>query len=84
MDIGAVKYKDGILQLNENKQILGIPSEVWAYQIGGYKVLDKWFKSHMGETLTLGSFTHIENIVGLIAETIRIQGELAEMHRTED
>ena len=80
MEIGAVKYINGVLQLNENKRILGIPSEVWDYQIGGYQVLDKWFKSHKGETLTLESFTHIENIVGLIAETIKIQNNLSRMH----
>ena len=82
MVIGALKYKDGVLQLNANKRIVGIPKEVWDYQIGGYQVLDKWFKSHKGEALTLGSFTHIENIVGLIAETIRIQNELSGMHES--
>ena len=81
MEIGAVKYKDGVLQLNANKRIVGIPKEVWDYQIGGYQVLDKWFKSHKGEALTLGSFTHIENIVGLIAETCRIQNELRKIHQ---
>ena len=84
MEIGAVKYKDGVLQLNANKRIVGIPKEVWDYQIGGYQVLDKWFKSHKGEALNLGSFTHIENIVGLIAETIRIQNELSEMHKPKE
>lgn len=81
MEIGAVKYKDGVLQINANKRIVGIPKEVWDYQIGGYQVLDKWFKSHKGEALTLGSFTHIENIVGLIAETCRIQNELRKIHQ---
>ena len=57
---------------------------MWDYNIGGNQVLDKWFKSHKGEALTLESFTHIENIVGLIAETIRIQNELGEMHKPED
>jgi hypothetical protein len=84
MEIGAAKYKDGVLQLNANKRIVGIPKEVWDYQIGGYQVLDKWFKSHKGEALNLGSFTHIENIVGLIAETIRIQNELSEMHKPKE
>ncbi len=63
-----------------NKRILGIPIQVWNYQIGGYQVLDKWFKSHRGETLTIGKYSHIENIVGLIAETITIQNELAKSH----
>ena len=80
MEIGAIKYKNGVLQLNANKHITGIPQDVWEYQIGGYKVLDKWFKEHKGETLTIDSFTHIENVVGLLEETIRLREHLGRMH----
>lgn len=80
MEIGAVKYKNGELLLNTNKRIKGISADVWEYQIGGYQVLDKWFKEHRGEALTIESFTHIENVVGLLAETIKIQEELRLLH----
>ena len=80
MEIGAVKYKNGTLQLNGNKCIIGISQEVWNYQIGGHQVLDKWFKEHKGETLTIDFFAHIENIVGLLEETIRIKEELKNSH----
>lgn len=63
MEIGAVKYKNGILQFNANKCIIGISQDVWEYQIGGHQVLDKWFKEHKGETLTIDSFTHIDGWV---------------------
>ena len=43
MEVGAIKYKNGVLQLNANKRITGISQEVWKYQIGGHQVLDKWF-----------------------------------------
>ena len=59
MEIGSIKYKDGVLHLNANKRILGISADVWDYRIGGYQVLDKWFKSHKGEALTIDSFEHI-------------------------
>ena len=80
LEIGAIKYKKGVLQLNKNKQILGISKEVWDYQIGGYKVLDKWFKEHKGEILNIDKFNHIENIVGLLEETIRLQEHLRSFH----
>ena len=80
MEIGAVKYKNGELLLNANKRIKGISADVWEYQIGGYQVLDKWFKEHRGEALTIESFTHIENVVGLLAETIKVQDELRLSH----
>lgn len=80
MEIGSIKYKNGVLQLNANKRILGISQEVWEYQIGGHQVLDKWFKEHKGETLTIDSFTHIENVAGLLEETIRLREYLRSMH----
>lgn len=76
MEIGAIKYKEGVLHLNANKRILGIYEDVWNYRIGGYQVLDKWFKSHKGEALTIDSFEHIANVAGLLAETIRVQESL--------
>ncbi|MBC2871274.1 hypothetical protein H7271_06610 [Bittarella massiliensis] len=80
MEIGAVKYKNGTLQLNSNKRIVGIPQEVWNYQIGGHQVLYKWFKEHKGETLTIDFFAHIENVVGLLSETIRLREYLRELN----
>ena len=80
MEIEAIKYKNGTLQLNANKSISGISEAVWNYQIGGHQVLDKWFKEHKGETLTIDTFAHIENIVGLLGETIRIKEELKNIH----
>lgn len=80
MVIGAVKYKKGILYLNPSKQISGISQEVWDYQIGGHQVLDKWFKEHKGEALTINTFTHIENVVGLLEETIKLREQLRELH----
>jgi len=80
LEIGAIKYKDGVLHLNANKRIHGIPEDVWNYRIGGYQVLDKWFKSRKGETMTINDFDHIANVVGLLAETIKVQDELRAMH----
>ena len=81
IEIGSIKYRDGVLHLNPNTRITGIPEDVWNYRIGGYQVLDKWFKSHKGEALTIDSFTHIENVVGLLAETIQIQETLRNLHQ---
>jgi predicted helicase len=80
MEIGAIKYKDGILHLNAKKRILGITVNVWNYRIGGYQVLDKWLKSHKGEALTIDSFEHIANVAGILAETINVQNGLRGIH----
>jgi len=81
LEIGSIKYKDSVLHLNANKRILGIPEAVWNYRIGGYQVLDKWFKSRKGETMTIDDFDHIANVVGLLTEAIKVQDELRAMHR---
>lgn len=80
MEIGAAKYKNGVLQLNPNKKIIGISQDVWEYQIGGHQVLDKWLKEHKGEMLTIDNFTHLENMVGLLSETIQIREALKNLH----
>jgi predicted helicase len=80
LEIGSIKYKDGVLHLNANKRIHGIPEDVWNYRIGGYQVLDKWFKSHKGETMSIDDFSHIEAVVGLLGETIKLQDELKNLH----
>ncbi|MCL2046046.1 MAG: hypothetical protein FWG88_06635 [Oscillospiraceae bacterium] len=81
MEIGVIKYKDGVLNINPKKKILGISEDVWNYRIGGYQVLDKWLKSHKGEELTIDSYQHISNIAGLLAETIIVQEQLRALHR---
>ena len=80
MEIGAIKYKNGVLWINTNKRITGITQVVWEYQIGGYQVLDKWFKEHKGEVFTIEYFTHIQNVVGLLSETIRLKEYLRKLH----
>jgi len=80
LEIATPKYTDGILTLNKGFNIHGIPEDVWTYRIGGYQVLDKWFKSHKGKMMTREDFVHIQNVVGLLGETIGIQEELGKMH----
>ena len=80
LTIDKVKYKNGVLQINADRRITGISKEVWEYQIGGHQVLDKWFKEHKGEMLTIAKFSHIENVVGLLGETIRLREHLRNLH----
>ena len=81
LEIGTIRYKDGILHLNSSNCITGIPVDVWNYRIGGYQVIEKWLKSHKGSVMTANDFDHINNIVGLLAETIKIQENLKSLHK---
>lgn len=79
MEIGTIKGKNGVLQLNTNKKIMGISQAAWEYQIGGHQVLDKWLKEHKGETVTSESFSYLENTVGLLTETVKIRESLKDL-----
>ena len=78
--IESVAYSDGVLKINDCKQIKGISEEVWNYEIGGYQVVDKWFKEHKGESLNRDSFTHVCNMIGALSKTIEIENELKGLH----
>jgi len=80
MEIGKVKYADGVLYINATTRIMGISEEVWNYRIGGYQVLDKWFKSHRGEALDREKFGHIKKVVRVLADTISEQKALWALH----
>lgn len=76
LSIEQVKYIDGKLYINKNTAITGLTDEIFNYYIGGYQVIDKWLKSHKGETLNYENFNHIKKIAGIVEETIRIQDEM--------
>ena len=74
--IEQVKYQNGKVYINKNTAITGLNEGIWNFYIGGYQVLDKWLKSHKGESLDREKFTHIKKIAGIIEETIKIQKSL--------
>ena len=76
LSIEQVKYIDEKLYINKNTAIIGISEEIFNYYIGGYQVIDKWLKSHKGETLNYENFNHIKKMAGVIEETINIQKQL--------
>ena len=76
LSIEQIKYIDEKLYINKNTAIVGITEDIYSYYIGGYQVIDKWLKSHKGETLNYDNFTHIKKIAGIIEETINIQKNL--------
>ncbi len=62
--------------VNERQYFEGIEPEVWAYQIGGYQVLDKWLKDRKNRTLSLDDIRHYCHVVTAFAKTIEIQKEV--------
>jgi len=58
---------------------LGVPEEVWNFQIGGYQVCDKWLKDRKGRLLTTEDIEHYQKIIVVVSETIRFQTEIEDV-----
>ena len=84
MVIGKVKYADGWLHINATTRIGAILEPVWNYRIGGYQVLDKWFKSHRGEVFDEEKYTHICKVVFALEMTTVYQETLRGMHEEHE
>jgi hypothetical protein len=59
--------------INKTQYFEGIPPEVWAYQIGGYRVCEKWLKDRKGKILSLDEIQTYCRIVTAIKKTIELQ-----------
>jgi predicted helicase len=62
--------------INKEQYFEGVPEEVWAYQIGGYQVCEKWLKDRKGRLLSLEDIKHYCRVVTAIAKTIEVQREI--------
>ena len=66
------------LFINNDKYFEGISKELWEYQIGGYKVLQKYLKDRKGRVLD--DPIHYCRIATSLFHTIAIQKEIDELY----
>ena len=74
--IGKPVYKaeEQRVHINKTHYFEGVTPEVWAYQIGGYQVLDKYLKDRRGRRMDdPRRYLHIATA---LAKTIEIQAEI--------
>jgi hypothetical protein len=57
----------------------GVPAAVWNFEIGSYRVCEKWLKDRKGRTLSAEDIAHYQKIVVAISETIRLMGKIDEV-----
>jgi len=72
--VEIVKYQEienkKRIYINKTNFFENIPESVFEFQIGGYKVLDKYLKERKGKKLEIQEIEHIKNIVNVIDYTI--------------
>ena len=66
--------------INKDKFFEGIEENVFTYQIGGYKVMNKWLKSRRGRILSLSEIETYCKIATAIFETIHIQSLIDQLY----
>lgn len=66
----------GRVWINGKQYFGNVPPEVWAYQIGGYQVCQKWLKDRKGRQLSYDDLTHYRGIVAALSHTIELQAEI--------
>jgi hypothetical protein len=75
--VEKLKYEggepSGCLYINKDQYFEGIAEEVSQYQIGGYRVCEKWLKDRKGRGLSLDDIKHYCKIVTALQKTIEIQ-----------
>ncbi|MGX2982892.1 type ISP restriction/modification enzyme [Helicobacter sp. 23-1045] len=62
------------LFVNASLYFENVSAEVWAYKIGGYAVLDKYLKSHKGESI---DYAHFERVIKTLHKSLQVESKIA-------
>ncbi len=71
--VEKISYKDEKVFINKTQYFEGVEQEVYEYQIGGYKVCNKWFKDRKRRVLSLKDIKHYCKVVTALKKTIEVQ-----------
>ena len=80
VDKPAYAEGDRKLFVNRDQYFERVPEKVWNFHIGGYQVLARYFKDRRGRTLSLAEIETVENIVNVLAFTIRQMAAIDEAY----
>lgn len=64
------------LFVNESLYFEAVSAEVWEYKIGGYAVLDKYLKSHKGESI---DYAHFECVIKTLHKSLELESKIAKV-----
>ncbi len=68
------------VNINSSQYFSGVKSEVWEYQIGGYKVCKKWLKDRKSRKLSLDEVQTYCKIITALSYTIEIQNQVDKIY----
>jgi len=76
--VEKVDYSKEKLWINKQRYFDNVPESIWNFQIGGYKVLDKWLKERkkIGFPLESTDIIHLLNVIDIIGNTLGIMEKI--------
>jgi len=70
------KREEKRIYINKSQYFEGVEGEIWEYQIGGYKVAEKWLKDRKGRTLSPDDIRHYCRVVTALKRTMEVQQDI--------
>jgi predicted helicase len=74
--VERVRYEQGRVWMNERQYFEPVPSEAWAFRVGGYPVCEKWLADRKGRVLSFDEILTYQRIVSALARTVEVQGQV--------
>ena len=74
--VEQVRYLDGQVWINPTQFFTDVPMEVWEYEIGAYRVCEKWLRDRRGEVLRYENVRQYQAMLVAVAETLGIMAEI--------
>jgi predicted helicase len=71
-----VKNNKGKVHINKEQYFTNVEKEVWNYEIGGYKLCQKWLKDRKQRMLSYNDLVYYQKVVSVIKETIQLQNSI--------
>jgi predicted helicase len=64
------------VMINDKQYFSKVEPEIWKYEVGGYRVCERWLRERNGRKLNSDDQTIFMRIIGSIRETVKLQQEL--------
>ena len=74
--VRRVRYMDEQVWINPTQSFTDVSMEVWEYEIGAYRVCEKWLRDRRGEVLRYEEVRQYHAILVAVAETLGVMGEI--------
>ena len=73
---GANSSDKGRVWINASQYFDGVPTETWAFKVGGYQVCEKWLKDRKGRELMFDDIKHYGAVVAALTRTRELMQDI--------